>query len=200
LSEVIQLEGREYPPEAVWQAQELYCIARLTYKQVSDELGIATSTIKRWGGEYGWKEKRAELAKAMLELRADTILARSEMVKLLRDTKDPMVGFAVAKLEELALKQAQAERQGKLLQVQAAPPRREIKTDADAYEALQEAIEYKLGAMLFEPSDLDAKSVKDILGLMGLLKELKPKEKKGKGAKGLTAEQVDAIRNKILGG
>jgi len=199
LSDVIQLDGREYPPETVWQAQELYCVVRLTYKQVSDELGIAGSTLKRWGKQYGWTAKREALAQAQAEMRADIVLARSAMIKDLLEGRDPMVGFAVAKLEELALKQAAAERQGKLAQAQAAP-RREIKTDADAYEALQEAIEYKLGAMLFEPSDLDAKSVKDVLGLMGLLKELKPKDKKGKGAKGLTAEQVDAIRNKILGG
>jgi hypothetical protein len=200
LSDVIQLDGREYNPEAVWQAQELYCIARLTYKQVSDELGIAGSTLKRWGKQYDWKAKREEYARAMVELRGDIILARSDMVKELRDTKDPMIAFAVSKLEELAIKQAEAEQRGKLLKAQAPPPRREIKTDADAYEALQEVIEIRLHNLLLDPDKADLKAVKDIKEALAFLEGLKPKEKKGKGSKGLTAEQVELFRKKILGG
>jgi hypothetical protein len=200
LSEVIPLDGREYPPEAVWQAQELYCVARLTYKQVSDELGIAGSTLKRWGKQYDWKEKREALAQAQAEMRADIVLARSAMIKELLADRNPIVGFAVAKLEELALKQAEAERQGKLHQAQAAPPRREIETNADAYAALKEAVEIKLGKLLASPDDVDLKAVKQVKEALALLKDLEPEQEKPKGAKGLTAEQVDVIRNKILGG
>jgi transposase-like protein len=200
LSDVIQLDGREYPPEAVWQAQELYCIARLSYKQVSEELGIAGSTLKRWGKEYGWKEKRAELAQAMADMRGNIILARADMIKELLDSKDPMVGFAVAKLEELALKQAEAERQGKLAQAQAAPPRREIKTEADAYSALREIIETRLGNLLLEPEKADVKAIKEIKDALALLSDLEPKGDKPKGTKGLSAEQVELFRKKILGG
>ena len=121
---LIPLDGREYPPEAVWQAQELYCVARLTYAQVADELGVAGSTLKRWGQQYGWAAKRQELAQAQAEMRADIVLARAAMIKELLEERNPIVGFAVAKLEELALKQAQAEREGKLAQAQAQAKRR----------------------------------------------------------------------------
>lgn len=195
---VIQLDGREYPPEAVWQAQELYCVARLPYHRVAAELGIAESTLKRWGKQYGWSDKRAALAQAQAEMRADIVLARAGMIKELLADRNPIVGFAVAKLEELALKQAEAERQGKLAQAEAAPPR-VIETPADAYGALKEAVEAKLGKLLADPGEVDLKAIKDVKEALRLLEDLRPKEGKKK-TKGLSAADVELIRKKILGG
>lgn len=199
---VLELGGREYPPEAVWQAQELYCIARLTYAQVADELNIGITTLKRWGKTYDWKGKRGKLAQAQADIRADTILARSEMLKELIEERNPVVGFAVAKLEELALKQAQAEREGKALEAMAAAKtkRREIHTPADAAAALKDAVEMKLARLLASPEDVDMKAVKAVKDALELIKEMQPKDSdKGQGDRGLSAEMVDTFRRKLLG-
>ena len=196
---ILSLDGREHAPETVWRAQELYCVCRLSYAKVSEELGVAESTLKRWGQQYGWREKRADIAQAECDIRADTVLARSAMLKELIEERNPVVGFAVAKLEELALKQAEAERQGRLQETQAAETRREINTPADAAAALKEAIEIKLGRLLASPQDVDMKAIREIKEALDFIKSLEPAAGKNTG-KGLTAETVEAFRNKLLGG
>lgn len=188
-------DGREHPPETVWRAQELYCVCRLSYAKVADELGVAASTLKRWGAQYGWAEKRAAIAQAEADIRADTVLARASMIKELMATQNPIVGFAVAKLEELALRQAEAERQGRILEARAAEPRREISTPADAAAALKEAIEIKLGRLLAQPEDVDLKAVRDIKQALDLLGEMEPAKEtdSATGRKGLS----DAALQKI---
>jgi transposase-like protein len=186
------LNGREYPPEAVWQAQELYCVARLTYAQVEREMGIAASTLKRWGKQYGWREKRESLARAESEMKADIVLARAGMIKELLDSRDPMIGFAVAKLEDMALKHAQAERDGQIQAAKSTPKPRQITSQADA-------VEIKLGRMLADPAEVDLKTVKGIKDALSLVAEMQPKENNNATNKGLTADQVETIRNRILG-
>jgi transposase-like protein len=191
--------GREHPPETVWRAQELYCVARLPYGQVAQHVGVAASTLKRWGKDYGWAEKREALAKAEAEIRADTVLARSEMIKELMDTRNPIVGFAVAKLEELALKQAEFERESKKLEAEAAPQIREINSLADAAAALKEAIEIKLGRLLAQPEDVDLKAVKDIKEAMGLIAKMTPQKGRAGKVKGVSKETIEHIQKELLG-
>jgi len=194
------LDGREHRPETVWQAQEMYCVARLTYRQIHEGTGIAASTLKRWGRQYDWAAKRARIAQAEADIRADTIMARSEMLKELLESRSPLVGFAVAKLESLALDQAKAAREGRLAEAQAQIQRRRISTPADAAVALQEAIEIKLGRLLADPSDVDLKAIKDIKAALAMLDELRPKGAGKTSRKGLSAADVELIRDKILGG
>ena len=195
-------KGREYPPETVWKAMELYCVARLPYHEVAQHVGVAASTLKRWGKEYDWADKRAELAQAEADIRADTVLARASMLKELISSKNPIVGFAVAKLEDLAIKQAQFERENRQIEAQATPQIREINNPADAAAALKEAIEIKLGRLLASPEDVDLKAVKGIKDALTMLKELEPSKDKGKKKKsgGLTADDVAVFRDRILGG
>ncbi len=197
---VIPLDGREHRPETVWRAQELYCVCRLTYDQVAKELGVATSTLKRWGKQYDWAGKRARIARAEADIRADTIMARSQMLKELLESRSPLVGFAVAKLEQLALEQAKAAREGRQAEAQAQIQRRRISTPADAADALQEAIEIKLGRLLADPNEVDLKAVKDIKEALAMLDELRPTDAKPSSRRGLSAADVEMLRDKILGG
>jgi DNA-binding MurR/RpiR family transcriptional regulator len=175
-------QGREYPSDDVWRAQELYCVARLTFDQVAAETGISASTLKRWSERLGWRDKRAQLAQAEADLRADTILARSAMLKQLIETKNPQVGFAVAGLESLAMRQAEAAKAGKLLEAAAQGKLREIRTNADAVAALKEAVELKINRLLASPEDLDDKAVAGVLKALALIREVEPKgEKPGSG-------------------
>lgn len=190
---------REYPPETVFEAQELYCVARLTFEQTAEETGVAVSTLKRWSDKFDWRAKRAKLAQAEADLRADTILARSAMLKALIKSKDAQTGFAVASLETLAIKQAEAARAQKLMSVSAQKELREIHTQEDAVNALQEAVQLKLNQLLQSPEDLDFRAMQDVKKAMDMLTEMKPKEnQKQRVSKGTSAELTRKIEE-LLG-
>lgn len=192
--------GREYPPEAVWEAQELYCVARLTFEKVAEETGVALSTLKRWSAIHGWREKREKLAQAEADLQADTILARSVMLKELIEKKDAQTSFAVASLESLALKQAEAARAHKLLTAAQAAELRPIRTQEDAMAALEEAVELKLNRLLQSPEDLDLKAVQEVQKAFELITALKAKanpDDPNKKAKTLSSNLEQRIRELI---
>jgi len=193
-------DGREYPPEAVWEAQELYCVVRQTYEQVAEETGVSASTLKRWGKNHKWAEKRENLAQAEADLRADTILARSAMLKKLIKNQDAQTGFAVSALETLAMKQADAARAQKLMSAAAQNELRPIRTREDVVAGLEEAIELKLNMLLQSPEDMDFKAAQDIQKAMAFVETLKPKGKEEKTqAKGVSLKTANDIRAKILG-
>jgi transposase-like protein len=192
-------QGREYPPEAVWQAQELYCVARLTFEKVAEETGVAVSTLKRWSEKYEWRAKREQLAQAEADLQADTILARSVMLKRLIDSKDAQTGFAVASLETLAMKQAEAARARKLMDAARQQGLRTIRSPEDAVTALEEAVGLKLNRLLQSPEDLDFKAVSDVRKALELVAEMKAAggqaEDDGRGVSGDNIERMlDALR------
>jgi transposase-like protein len=195
---------REHPPETVFKAQELYCVARLTYREVAAETGVAESSLKRWAAKYGWAEKRAAMAQAECDIRADLVLARSAMLKELIESKNAQVGFAVSSLESLALKQAEAERAGRMLTARqsAEGNRRRITTKEDAAQALQEAVETKLAAMLADPDQVDLAAVKNIKNALELIASIRPQTGEDHRAaqdKGISDDAAQQIIDKILG-
>lgn len=195
--------GREHPPETVFRAQELYCVDRMTFAQVAGAVGVAESTLKRWSETYGWQAKRDEIAQAEADIRADFILARSRMLKALMETKDAQTGFAVASLEGLAMKQAEAIRLGRQVESAAAiaaQPLREIRTEADIVAALEEALSIRMGRILADPSLVDLKAVRELQQAMGLVQGMRKGAAKGSARKkGLTPEMAKAVRSQILG-
>lgn len=195
--------GREHPPETVFRAQELYCVDRMTFAQVAQAVGVAESTLKRWSETYGWQAKRDEIAQAEMDIRADFVLARSKMLKALIESKDAQTGFAVASLEGLAMKQAEAIRQGRQVENTAtapAQPLREIRTDADAVAALEEALSIRMGRILANPSLVDLKTVRELQQAMELVQGMRKGAAKGTARKkGLTPETAEAMRRDILG-
>ncbi|MGE4263295.1 hypothetical protein [Humidesulfovibrio sp.] len=195
--------GREHPPETVFRAQELYCVDRMTFAQVAKAVNVAESSLKRWSDTYGWQAKRDEIAQAEMDIRADFILARSRMLKALMDTKDAQVGFAVASLEGLAMKQAEAIRQGRQNEnaaAIAAQPLREIRTEADAVAALEEALNIRMGRILANPSLVDLKTVRELQQAMALVQGMRKGAAKGEARKkGLTPATAEAVRRQILG-
>lgn len=198
------MDGREHAPETVFRAQELYCVDRLTYEKVAEVISeeiepVAVSTLKRWGGKFGWREKREELAQAEMDIAADTIMARSKLLKALVTDPDPQLGFAVSSMETLAMKQAEAARAGRMIKAQLDKPRREIKTGEDAVEALREAVENKLVLMLGDPEQVSFRAVADLKKALEMLSEIEAKEGgKNKGAGGTSAD-VDRKIQELLG-
>ncbi|GAU08131.1 hypothetical protein [Desulfoplanes formicivorans] len=194
--------GWEHDPETVWRAQELYCVDRLSYAQVSEMTGIAASTLKRWSEKYRWREKREEIAMAESEIRADFVKARSRMLKKLIADQGAQDAFAVSALENLALAREKAAREGRAVNAAKAPVR-EIKTTEDAVEALSEAVSTKLNMMLSDPGQVDFKSIKELRQAMEMISQMRAQTnadgRESARAKGLSVESANAFRKQILG-
>lgn len=189
--------GFEHEPETVWRAQELYCVDRLSFDAVARETGIAASTLKRWSEKYNWQTKREAIAQAEADIRADKVLARSVMLKALIQTKDPQSAFAVSSLETLAMKEAEAARQGAIRSAAEQPPALSIQTPADAVAALRRAVEQKLGQLLTRPENVDLRAVQEVqkcLALVGQLEAAHSAKTAAAAPKALSDENLQAIR------
>jgi transposase-like protein len=198
--------GQEIPWEDRERAQELYCVDGHTFDQVAAETGIAASTLKRWSGEYDWPGKRAEIRQARADIRANTIRLRAQLIKNCLDAGAPeaMDVFAVAKMEEVAAKAAELAAKGQALQAGRAAPLREIRTEADAVAALDEAVALRLNAMLADPGQVSLTGLREIKSVLDLLRDMRATvsstEKDGQaGDRGLSAATADKLRD-LLGG
>ena len=154
--------GFEHEPGTVWKAQEMYCVDRMSFDAVALATGVAASTLKRWSERFSWRAKREEIAQAEAHLRADKMLARSVMLKELIASKNPQVGFAVAGLESIALKEAEfvrkreeaeAKRRADAESVtQDENDRRLPQLDEERMELLRAAVDRELAALLHVPA------------------------------------------------
>ncbi len=151
---------KEYPPGQVYEAQELYCVVRLTYEEAAAQTGIAVSTLKRWGKKYEWASKRDALARAEADIKADTILARAKLLKDLLNTGEAQTAFAVSALEKVALEQKKA--------AQAQAVSEKVRARAKGLEpaqvasALREALETRLAVLLDQPEKIDLATLKGL--------------------------------------
>lgn len=194
--------GREHPMETVERAEEAYCLDGLTFDAAADRVGVAVSTVKRWSERYGWQAKRDEVRRAMQSIRLDTIRLRAKLITNCLISLNAMDAFAVAKMEEMAIKASEvaAQRQP------ASPPpaRREIRTDADAIAALDEAVSLRLSAMLADPGQVSLSAIKEVKAVLDLLRDMRAAagaagEKEPEEDRGLSASTADRIRA-LLGG
>lgn len=164
--------GREHEPETVWRAQELYCVDRLSFERVAESTGVAVSTLCRWADKYGWRDKREQLAQAESEIRADKVLARSKTLKALLAKPDAQNAFAVSALESLALKEAEAARQGQTLSDATMGELPAIHTRADAVSAVRKAVERRLHMLLARPEAVDLRALQEVQRCLDLLATL----------------------------
>lgn len=198
--------GWEHEPDTVWQAEELYCVDRLSFARVAELTGVSATTLKAWSDKRGWRVKREEIAQAQSDIRVNIIKGRKLALEKLLQSGDgkeaSQMAFAVASLESLALKQAELAAAGKIPSAAAfAVPK--IATRADAVAVLREAVERKLGMALADPRQITTATVQDVKKCLELVAELEaslhkdtaPEESKGKA---LSPENTQAIRE-ILG-
>ena len=195
---------REHPMETVERAEELWCVDGLTFDEVAARTRVAASTLKRWAEKYAWRAKRDEIRQALASIRADTIRLRARLIQNCLASMNAMDAFAVAKMEEMALKAAEIADK----RAEAAPsslPPREIASDADAVAALEEAVGLRLNAMLASPDKVtltalrEVKQVLDLLGDMRAAAGAAAKDGTPARERGLTADTADRIRA-LLGG
>lgn len=196
---------REHPMETVERAEELWCVDGLTLADVSIRTGVATSTLKRWAEKYGWQAKRDDIRKALASIRKDTIKLRAKLIENCLNSMQAMDAFAVAKMEEMALKATElADKRAEALPA-TAPPMREIATEADAVAALEEAVGLRLNTMLASPDKVTLAALREVKQVLDLLKDMRAAA--GAAAKngaadlesGITAATAERIRE-LLGG
>ena len=110
------------------------------------------------------------------------------------------MAFAVASLENLALKREELAAAGKIPNA-AGSARRKIVSRADAVAALRDAVERRLGLALADPDRISTATVQDVKRCLDLVAELEaglPKEAEDARNKALSPENARAIRE-ILG-
>ena len=202
--------GREHKPETVWRAQELYCVDRLSFARVAEIVGTSPTTLKAWAQKFHWAAKREEIARAESEIRVNIIRSRKAALEQLLAASEPKeaapMAFAVASLENLALKREELAAAGKIPGVAragqaAGTTRRKIVSRADAIAALRDAVEEKINRALGDPGAISSASVQDIKRCLELVGELEaglPKEADDARNKALSPENARAIRE-ILG-
>lgn len=193
------MQPAEYPIETVFQAQDLYCVDRLTYDAVSARLGVSVPTLKRWGDKYGWREKREELAEAESQIKFNLTKARAKMLAKVVKDGGAQDAFAVAALENLIIKQQE-------VAAQLNPPKSDytavkIESEAMAAELLEEALSRKLGAILAEPESLSLKMLKEFKDALALAREMRGRADEAvASSKTLTPETEARIKDILAGG
>lgn len=194
------LSGRkEYSWEIRERAEELYIIDGLIYEDVATETGVSVSQLKRWGQASGWKERRREFRQAQTSIRYDLRMAKAKLIKSVVDNEDSQKAYAFSSLvtSTAAIEKAAGEHKAPT-----AGPTRIIKTTQDAVEALEEAVQKKINAMLTEPGALSFAAIKDTKQAMEMVEQLKAKykpEEEIDKAGGLSDDAAEKIRKQILG-
>jgi transposase-like protein len=97
------MRGKEYSPEIREEAEDLYVEEGLGYEEVSKRTGIPLHTIKRWGGDDGWKNLRRESLKIQRELKKNMRKLRTNLMTRAVANPDPQDIYALIRLENLAL-------------------------------------------------------------------------------------------------
>lgn len=193
--------GREHKPETVWRAQELYCVDRLSFARVAEIVGTSPTTLKAWARKFHWAAKREEIARAESEIRVNIIRSRKAALEQLLAASEPKeaapMAFAVASLENLALKREELAAVGKIPNA-ARAARRKIATRADAIAALRDAVEEKINRALGDPGAISSASVQDIKRCLELVGELeaglpKDAEAEASGRRGLSGDMAQSI-------
>ena len=195
-------------PEAYrWEireaAEELYIIDGLTFDQVAERTGVSASQLKRWGldSEPTWTERRREYRQAQTSVRRGVMMAKARLIESVIETEDPMKAFAFGAIVKSA---STIDRESKE-RAQATPPPPDqasaaIAPPADMAEALGQAINAKVGAMLAQPGALNMTAIKELQQALSLLEKVKDKAPVTTGdGRQMTAEELQAEIRKVYG-
>jgi transposase len=181
------------------RAEELYVIDGLTLEAVAAETGISERTIQNWSVEDGWLAKRKEYKNAAAEIRRYTTLTKLKLIKDAMTSLDPQKVYAFSALERATAKN--------IIETPAPAQMadRQINSPQEAIQALQEAIDLKLQAMLSQPGALSLSAIKEFKQATELLDGMKAKygaaedKEKPETQQGLDVEQARFWREKVLG-
>lgn len=192
--------GTEYSPDIVWKAQELYVIERLSFAKVAERTGVTPTTLKNWSKKYGWRQKREEIAQIEAESKMDLYRSRQKAIKMLLESGDgkecSQMAFAVTSLENLALKQQEAQAGQNLTYEKS---KKQVNSKEDAYKQLSLAVQSRLAFVLENPQAINAKNIQDVLNMLELMEKVAPQDDKTapKTNQGMSKELAENIRKAL---
>ena len=99
------MRGKEYGPEIMEKAENLYVEEGLGYEEVSKRTGIPLHTIKRWGGDDGWKNLRREYLNIQRELKRNMRKLRTTLMTKAVNNPNAQDLHALVNLEKLVIQQ-----------------------------------------------------------------------------------------------
>ena len=91
-----------YDQEIRERARALYVIDGLTYAQVAEELDVALVTLKRWGSDEGWKNRRRNYTTKVHDIESGYIELLETLLQKAKDSKDPQDVYALARMAKIA--------------------------------------------------------------------------------------------------
>lgn len=185
-------------PELRERAEELYVIDGMTQEEVSRAVGVSERTVASWAAEGQWKERQKEYRNAASEIRRYTRLTKLKLIKAAMTSLDPQQVYAFSALERATSGARDAEAE---IPFSGTVP--EIRTPQEAVDALQRAVEAKLGAMLSQPGAVSFAGIRDMKKAMELLEDMRVRYPVEGGTetrkRGLSDDTVDEIKRRILG-
>ena len=98
---------KEHSFEMRQMAEELYVEEGLTYEEVSRQLEIGVNTVKTWGADGKWTDRRKEYLEARRTLKENLAKLRQAMIEKATNNLDPQDVYAVIRLEKLARERRQ---------------------------------------------------------------------------------------------
>ena len=106
------------------------------------------------------------------------------------------MAFAVTSLENLALKQQEAQAGQNLTYEKS---KKQVNSKEDAYKQLSMAVQGRLSFVLQNPQTINSKNIQDILNMLKLMEQVAPKEEeaKTKQSGGMSKELAENIRKAL---
>lgn len=184
------------PTEIPWEtrcaAEDAYILDGLTYDQVAARTGVSVSQVKRWGAEGDWPARKKEYRDALSGIKRDTVRLRQKLLEQALSTLDPQSVYAAARMEQVA---AAAGKSGSTVPADV-PADITIETPQQAVEALQSAMEQRIGRMA--GGNIDLAGLKQVQQCMDLIEKLKSKYAPAASTKkSLTEKQLKEIREQL---
>ncbi len=185
--------------ETVVRAEKLYCLEGHTLQDVARRTGVSMRALHYWSQKHGWKEKRLEICRTLLDISTKTLLLREKLIDNCITTLNAQDIFAVASLEAIAKKQERDDpAKPPVLPRKARPGKGAGENEAVA--ELEKACHNWMHNMAADPGQLNLEAIRTLKAAMDLVRDFKkeadsPEDQRG----GLSDEAADEIRRKILG-
>ena len=198
------MSPESYSWEVREAAEELYIIDGRTYEQVAESTGVSTSQLKRWGMDSipTWSDRRREYRQAQTSVRRGVMLAKAKLIESVIDSEDPQKAYAFSALvsSSKAINEEARERFG-AVQPPPDPVGGAIGQPVDMVEALGQAINMKVGAMLAQPGAINLTAIKELQQALELFEKIKNKGAAAAGDDGrkMTPEELQSEIRKVYG-
>lgn len=95
----------EIPWEIREQAEDLYIIDGFTYDEVANKTGIAVQTLKKWGSEEGWSDRKREYRESLKSIRTNMTRLRQRLAAEAATSLDPQTIYALVRLQNVAARE-----------------------------------------------------------------------------------------------